>query len=76
MFGVKGVNNLELLKCIKSVMNHNWRLNNLFTKDVEYEFVPVSNRYTKTHNLIGYVKKDGEGFKRWITEDFKQEHFK
>jgi hypothetical protein len=35
---------LELLKCIKTVENHNGRLNNIFTKDEENEYIPISNR--------------------------------
>jgi hypothetical protein len=52
----------------------------LFTKHKAYEFIPVDNRYTrvtmKEHNLIGYIKKDDEKYKRWISNEFKEQYFK
>lgn len=64
--------------CIKTVMDQFGR-NVLFTKGKEYDFVPVDNRYTrvtmKGYNFIGYIKKDDEGYKRWISEKFKNEYF-
>lgn len=53
--------------------------NNLFTKDKIYEFIPVDNRYTrvvmKEYNFVGYIKKDDEGYKRWLSKDFKNQYF-
>ncbi|MBK5239791.1 hypothetical protein [Clostridium sp.] len=52
----------------------------LFTKDKEYEFIAVDNRWTritmKDYNFVGYFKKDDEGFKRWSSQEFKDEYFK
>ena len=64
-----------ILICKKSVPQFNDKLGNLFTKGSTYDFTPVNNKYTKLNNLIGYIKKDDEGFKRWIGKQFKKEFF-
>lgn len=61
--------------CKKTIDAINDRTARLFTAGASYEFIPIDNRYTRVNNLIGYVKKDDEGYKRWISEDFKKEHF-
>lgn len=47
----------------------------LFTAGVTYEFVKVNNRYSRANNFVGYVKKDDEGEKRWLSREFKDKHF-
>jgi len=51
----------------------------IFTQNKRYEFIPVNNRYTnvtmKDYNFIGYVQKDDEGYKRWLSKDFKDQYF-
>lgn len=65
------------LKCIETI---NGSFNkSLFTKDTIYEFIPVDNRYTrvikKEYNFVGYINKDDEGYKRWLSKDFKNKYF-
>lgn len=62
-----------ILVCRKTVTA--FKDDKLFTSGCTYEFVPVNNRYTKINGFVGYIKKDDEGYKRWLTEDFKKEHF-
>ena len=47
----------------------------LFTQNKVYEFVPVDNKYTKDKNYIGYINKDNEGLKRWVSKEFLEEYF-
>lgn len=47
----------------------------LFTNGIPYDFIPVDNRYTKQNNFIGYIRKDDEGYKRWLTKEFKEKYF-
>lgn len=65
------------LKCIDTVTTSFDII--LFTKDKVYEFIPVDNRYTRVTmkhlNFVGYVKKDDEGFKRWMGKEFKEQYF-
>lgn len=67
----------DIFKCIKTVKSD--FNGNIFTKDKVYNFIPVDNRYTrvtmKGYNFIGYIKKDDEGYKRWLGKDFKEQHF-
>lgn len=50
-----------------------------FTEGKVYEFISVDNRYArvtmKDYNFIGYVKKDDEKFKRWMSQEFKEKYF-
>lgn len=66
--------NIKCKETIKTSFNKT-----LFTKDKIYEFIPVNNRYTevimKEYNFIGYIKKDDEGYKRWLSRDFKKQYF-
>lgn len=47
----------------------------LFTSGTTYNFVSVDNRYSKLNGFVGYVKRDDEGLKRWLTGLFKSEIF-
>lgn len=59
----------------KETVEDYFGLSRLFTKDLIYEFIPVSNKYSKKNNFIGYFVKDDEEQKRWSTEQFKNEYF-
>ncbi|ADZ82537.1 hypothetical protein [Cellulosilyticum lentocellum] len=48
----------------------------LFEKGKMYDFVKVDNKYSKQHGFIGYIKKDDEKYKRWLTRKFRYEHFR
>ena len=56
-------NIMDILKC-KETIKDVYGLSVLFIKGKEYEFVKIENRFTKQHNLVGYIKKDEEGNKR------------
>lgn len=47
----------------------------LFSNGLVYTFVAVNNRYTKLNNFIGFIKKDDEKNKKWLTKEFKEIHF-
>lgn len=66
-------NIMDILKCKETIKDYN--LSVLFIKGKEYEFVKIENRFTKQHNFAGYIKKDEEGNKRWITKGFKDSYF-
>lgn len=63
----------------KEDINDILEIGRLFTKDKIYDFIPVDNRYTritmKEYNFIGYIKKDDEGYKRWMGKEFKEKYF-
>lgn len=67
-------NIMDILKC-KETIKDVYGLSVLFIKGKEYEFVKIENRFTKQHNFVGYIKKDEEGNKRWITKEFKDSYF-
>jgi len=69
-----------LLKCKENVYAWNDVDKDIFfTKGNTYEFIPVDNRWTrvtmKEYNFIGYVKKDDDKFKRWMSKEFKEQYF-
>ena len=64
-----------MLKCQKTVEQHSALGSNIFTEGRLYDFVHVENRFTRMNNFIGYIKKDDEGYKRWLTNKFKALHF-
>ncbi len=48
----------------------------LFEKGKTYDFVKVDNKYSKQYGFIGYIKKDDEKNKRWLTRKFRYHHFR
>ena len=67
-------NIMDILKC-KETIKDDYGKNVFFIKGKNYEFVKIENRFTKQHNFAGYIKKDEEGNKRWITKEFKDSYF-
>lgn len=68
------------IKCKENVYAWNDANDSIFfTKGKVYEFTPVDNRWTKVtmkdYNFIGYVEKDDEKFKRWMSQEFKEKYF-
>lgn len=63
--------NINLI-CKKEVKD-SLEINNFFTKGKTYRFIEGSN--PKNSESIGYVIKDDLGLRRWISREFKEEHF-
>lgn len=61
-----------ILVC-KEEVKDSLEIMNFFTRSKTYKF--INGRDPKNNKYIGYIVKDDLGLKRWITEEFKEQHF-